>query len=538
MITNVLLFCAAVCLPGPADTRPAERSSKANTGALAFRATGPDGKTLPRASWLYICDLHYVPVATLGDVEGRKIVGGLPRKPLLFSAFLEVPGFGRLDFTAANGGKGFVPDGQTLDVAYEVARHRALVAQAAMREAESQGYVFSTGLAEKLRKAECLLEEARAAEHGSAAQARLALASLAQSAPASEQMAIARGRQRLDRQGGLRPTQWVSTFALYEAREGERWRRAMDPVFNAAVQNWHWQIVMRPDGTRDWMFDGRSLDGTVKRLTAMNKQLRGVTGMWLNWLPDWHPEPTLANIRKIQVDFAKAVARRYPEIRNWQIVSEANGSWDNLGCLTPEQIVELSRAVSQATARVREAARSEINTNLIWSEDAALHLGEKPRIVCGYDSYRMLAEAGVPYECIVLQIYDTSRDLFELDQRIEQFRVFGKPIQLELAAPSSNEPQGPGCRHFPNGHPRQTIYRWHRPWDEELQADWLEGVFAVCMSKDYVAEFCWWDLADYEDCYFPWGGLVDHNYHPKAAYHRLRRIVQRWAQRVPGFGHP
>lgn len=88
------------------------------------------------------------------------------------------------------------------------------------------------------------------------------------------------------------------------------------------------------------------------------------------------------------------------------------------------------------------------------------------------------------------------------------------------------------CVHFPQGHPRETQSVWHRDWDEQLQADWLEQMFIVCMSKEYVEEFCWWDVADYEDSYFPWGGLMDKNYNPKVSYERLRALVKRWGYKI------
>jgi hypothetical protein len=495
------------------------------SGSLVLRDTGSDGKPLPRTSAIYICDLNYVPVARPGAIRGTKVVVGLPPRPLLFSAYLDVPGLGGLDFTVANGGKGYLPEGQTLDVAFEAAKHRFLAAKAFIAHALGQGYSPMADIHEQLRQAELLLKRAEAAVPGSGEQAKLALESLAKSAPASERLVVEWGRRKLDRQGRLRRDQWISTFAYYEWREGDRWRKAMDRVFNAAVQNWHWQEVMRPDGTCVW---DENQDNTVRRLKAMGKQIRGVTGLWLNRLPDWHPAPTLNNLETVQRGFAHQVARHAPEIQNWQIVSEPNGSWDNLGFLEPGQILQLSRAVSQETAFVRPDAQRAINTNLIWSEDAAQHLGQTPRVVCSWEFYQMLAAAAVPYERMVLQIYHEGRDLFEVDQRLEQFKAFGRPIQIELSAPSNNEPKAPGCHHFPEGHPRQTLYRWHRPWDEALQADWLEAMFVVCMSKDYVSEFCWWDLADYEDCYIPWGGLLDRDYRPKLSYDRILKLVKRW----------
>ncbi|MBI2843031.1 MAG: hypothetical protein HYX78_06485 [Armatimonadetes bacterium] len=107
----------------------------------------------------------------------------------------------------------------------------------------------------------------------------------------------------------------------------------------------------------------------------------------------------------------------------------------------------------------------------------------------------------------------------------------GKPIHIESQCASAEGPM-PGCRHFPDGHPGQVYVTWHRQWDEDLQAEWLEKMFIVCLSKDYVTEWNWWDLADYEDCYYPWGGLLDKDYKPKKSYFKLEELVKRWGGRL------
>ncbi len=504
-------------------------------GSLVIRMMGPDGRHLPSAYPLTVSDLDHIPVTRELEVQAERIIHGLPDKPLLFSVWLEVPGFGKMSFTAANGGKGFVPQGQVLDAAYEAARHRVLSVSGVLADAIGQGFRFPEQIHKDLEQAGALIVKAASVPAGSSEQARLALESLALSGPAGEQTVVEIGKQKLDRQGGMRSTQWISTFSYYMDREGDKWTQGMDPVFNAVAANWHWQEVMQPDGKGGWTFKWGS-EESIQRMHQMGKHIRVVTGMWMNRVPQWHPPVTFENVLPIQTAFAKEIACHFPEITNFQVASEMNGSWDLLTKLGPDPAAELVRAVSLATAKARPDAVRAVNTNLPFGENAASHFGGNPPILSGFEFYRLLGQKQIPYEAIVLQLYHEQRDLFELDQRLEQFKCFGKKIQLELAAFSSNEIGALGCHHFPKGHPRQTQGCWHRPWDEALQADWLEQMFIISMSKDYVEEFCWWDLADYQDCYFPWGGLLDSQYRPKEAYNRLRSIVERWRGEATGFG--
>lgn len=63
----------------------------------------------------------------------------------------------------------------------------------------------------------------------------------------------------------------------------------------------------------------------------------------------------------------------------------------------------------------------------------------------------------------------------------------------------------------------------------------MEAMFIACMSKDYVKEFSWWDLADCPYHYYPGGGLLDENYRPKESYQRLEQLVRRWGKHLKGL---
>ena len=198
-------------------------------------------------------------------------------------------------------------------------------------------------------------------------------------------------------------------------------------------------------------------------------------------------------------------------------------------------MVDMIRAVSEEAARVNPKAIRVVNSGSCWGEDAANNLGSTPRIVSPYEMWDMLIKAGVGYEAVGMQPYFGYRDLYEIDELLERYSKLGKRIHVcEQDTFSKNIGQPDSC--FPDGHAGQTWYRWHRPWDEALQAEWLEGMFIVCLSKDYVDEWDWWDTTDFKGIYMPWAGLLDKDFYPKPAYRRLEDLVDRWGGRLKGLG--
>lgn len=73
-------------------------------------------------------------------------------------------------------------------------------------------------------------------------------------------------------------------------------------------------------------------------------------------------------------------------------------------------------------------------------------------------------------------------------------------------------------------------YLWHRGWDEELQADWLEGIYTLGYSKPWIEAVNWYDLND-DDAWIKNGGLLaSPSLEPKAAYYRLKKLQESWKQ--------
>ena len=109
---------------------------------------------------------------------------------------------------------------------------------------------------------------------------------------------------------------------------------------------------------------------------------------------------------------------------------------------------------------------------------------------------------------------------------VERYEVFNKPVQIsEVGAPG-----GPTRDSVLTGKFEFTDepYIWHRPWDEELQADWLEGIYTLCYSKSWIEALNWFDLTD-PYAYIKNGGIIrSPKGGKKAAFNRLKKLQEKW----------
>ena len=74
----------------------------------------------------------------------------------------------------------------------------------------------------------------------------------------------------------------------------------------------------------------------------------------------------------------------------------------------------------------------------------------------------------------------------------------------------------------------QEPYIWHRHWDQNLQAEWLEGLYTLAYSKKWIEAVNWYDFVDP----YSWiknGGLLESpKGEKKVAYERLMKLQREW----------
>jgi len=219
-------------------------------------------------------------------------------------------------------------------------------------------------------------------------------------------------------------------------------------------------------------------------------------------------------------------------IGSWDIINEAHGWANSLG-LTLEQLVDITRA---GCAAGREAnPRAELVVNNCCLDGAYVarghdHEGPAPaeRLCTPLQYMRNVEDAGTDYDVLGLQLYYPSRDLLQIERIMDRFARFGKPIHItEVAVPSSMTADNDS---FWKGEDSiRNMGVWRRPWDEDVQAEWVEAFYTLCRGHPSVEAVTWWDFADYiPGHFFPHGGFLRPDMSPKPAYEVLLRLREEW----------
>jgi len=144
-----------------------------------------------------------------------------------------------------------------------------------------------------------------------------------------------------------------------------------------------------------------------------------------------------------------------------------------------------------------------------------------------YQFSKDLIEAGIDFDILEQQMYYPYRDLQDSILMIEKLATLGKPMQIsEIGCPG-----GPTNRSVKLDEVKisREPYLWHQPWDEHIQADWLEDIYTLIFSKPYIHAGNWFDFVD-PYSYMENGGLLrSPEGEKKEAFIRMEQVKNRFA---------
>jgi hypothetical protein len=213
----------------------------------------------------------------------------------------------------------------------------------------------------------------------------------------------------------------------------------------------------------------------------------------------------------------------------WEIVNESH-DWANEMQLTPQQITNVTKLACETAKDTNPKVHRLINNCCPYAEYVQLRkwgvLDAKYPQRTPFQFMEDLVEAGVDFTITGQQMYFPYRDLQDIVILIERLQKFGRPVHLtEVGAGSGPDTDSvmTGRLGFPD-----EPYAWHGQWTQELQADWLEGVYTLAYSKPWIEAVNWYDFIDP----FSWikqGGLIaSPKGEKKLAYQRLKQLQEYW----------
>jgi GH35 family endo-1,4-beta-xylanase len=488
-------------------------------GELIFRPFYTQSGRGPHLlDWAYATDTRWDSFHSdiTATKDGVRITDTEGHEKFAINVRWNVEGFGYIYITADNGGEFYQlpPSGtsRTLNLNHELARSR--VARNGRRIAlhRKTGWIPSreAGAYHEL-SAEMLHDADRVSQDGAACGA-LAQRALFYAMWASEMIELDHARFAI-RTRGYRPDFFTGCDARgYFQMDVELFLERFTELFNYATIT-HYLIsgvfedFEQVEGKKQ--FDLR--DALFKQLRQRNIVVEG-RPLWWSYkttTPDWLRKKSYDEVRKYVEGHVRTVVGHYGDgMYAWEVVNEFH-DWANECRLNPDQIIELTRLACDVARDTNPRVKRLINNCAPFAE--YVQLKKMTELDAPYPQrtphqfLKQLVEAGVDFTITGLQMYFPYRDLADTIILIEKFQDLGRPIQLTEVGASS----GPSEESIKSGKLTFTEepYVWHRPWDEELQADWMEGLYTLAYSNPTIEAVNWYDFVD-PYSWIPTGGFL------------------------------
>ncbi len=529
-------------------TGPVIPESKTTSGTLLFVPQIVQAGRGPHLlDWAYATDMEWDSFKSdiVVTKDGVRISDAAGRERFGINVRWNVEGFGYLFITADNAGEGYAlpPPGKTvvLNLNFELAASRIARNRRRIAGHTGSGWAPSRECAAFAELAESSLADATRARDDVRKCGALAQMALLYAMRAAEMIELEKAEFDIGARG-RRTDFFVGCDArAYFEMDVELFLSRFPELFNYATIT-HYLIsgVFEDFEPKegDLQFDLR--DALFRQLKSRDITVEG-RPLWWSYktvTPDWLRKKTYDGVRTYVERHVRAVVSHYGDgMYAWEVVNEFH-DWANECRLTRDQIIEVTRLACDVARDAAPKVKRLINNCAPFAE--YVQLGKMTELEAFYPQrtpfqfVKELKEAGVDFDITGIQMYFPYRDLADTCILIEKFESIGKPIQLTEVGASS----GPTDDSVKSG--KLLIspepYVWHRPWDEELQADWAEGLYTFAYSRKSIEAANWYDFVD-PFHWIPNGGLLrTPKGERKASWDRLARMKERWAKLSTGKG--
>jgi len=297
-------------------------------------------------------------------------------------------------------------------------------------------------------------------------------------------------------------------------------------TFNYAAVPFSWRRIEPREHEPDWKWH----DDWIQWLEAKGMVLGGSSLIRFDeaHLPDWLWiwENDFDAVRDYVFDHVERCVQRYRgRVDHWEAISGLHVA--NCMNFSLDRILEITRVCTYAVKRTDPQAAAVLGLVQPWGA----YFANNQRSIWPYNYAEMCLNAGVTFDAIGLEIlFGTAgeglhcRDLLAVSGLLDLFGSLGKPVHVTaVGVPSACDPDPQaavsGAEHQPG-----AGGTWWRPWDEALQAEWLDAFYHVAISKPFVRAVSWRDFSDHQPHLLPHGGLLRSDLHPKASFEKLLAV--------------
>src|ERR1035437_5518493 len=448
-----------------------------------------------------------------------------------------VEGFGYIFITADNGGEYYsLPSKEKtkkLNLNYELAKSRVMRNRKRLNLHSKNGYLPSSEVKHFLDLSEQYFEEAGHGEMNNEKNGSLSQTSLYYAMWGGEKLELEKARFEITR-NGPRPDFFIGCDSRgYLQMDPDDFMEDFSKVFNYAtithyLKSSSYQDFEPAEGNTQYNLR----NDVPKELRKKNITVEGRPLFWFyqTVTPDWLKNKSFDQLKIYVEKHTREVINHYGnEMYAWEVVNEAH-DWANELQLKHSQIIEITKLACDIAKDTNPKIHRLINNCCPYAEYVQLKkwgdMDAKFPQRTPYQFMQDLTEAGVDYTITGQQLYFPYRDLSDTIILIERLQKFDRPVQLTEVGASSGPSKDSvlsGRLGIPN-----DPYPWHGQWSEELQADWLEGLYTLAFSKPWIEAINWYDYVDP----FSWikgGGLLSSpKGEKKLAYKRLLELKKQW----------
>jgi GH35 family endo-1,4-beta-xylanase len=220
--------------------------------------------------------------------------------------------------------------------------------------------------------------------------------------------------------------------------------------------------------------------------------------------PDWMYHKSYDELSAFAREYIRKTVTRYKgRIDIWDSINEPH-DWANCFNFTQDQLMDLAKICCDTVRESNPQATSIINVCLPFGEYAA------GKFVCwglAFDQpvtplkffERAIEEKGIDFDAIGVQMYFPARDMVAISRLLDEYARFGKPIHITEMGVPGGAARGIDLNYDatdPKSQVGLTRGVWHAPWDEHIQADWVEQFYTIACSRQEIMALTWWDFQD------------------------------------------